>query len=115
MASSPRRLISISGTFFGLFNYLFFHEEGGLGYYLFVISYSLLSFHRYLSGIVAINAQKGSSQTSSSNKFTGFRSRVDLSMAGDLIASSIDPSQVSNRGGDTLDTFLWIPQLGACL
>ncbi|KAL7561882.1 hypothetical protein ACA910_014257 [Epithemia clementina (nom. ined.)] len=43
---------------------------------------------------------------------TGLGDRMDLTMSGDLLAGSIDQARVSFRGGDTLDTYLWIPQIG---
>ncbi|GKY90943.1 hypothetical protein MPSEU_000067100 [Mayamaea pseudoterrestris] len=38
---------------------------------------------------------------------------IALTMAGDLLVSNIDLARIKPKGGDTVDTYLWIPQLGA--
>jgi hypothetical protein len=44
-----------------------------------------------------------------------FGSKLKLGVAGDLLATSIESQQScrASSGGDQVDTYLWIPQLGA--
>jgi hypothetical protein len=36
-------------------------------------------------------------------------------MAGDLLAGNLDVAGTRKRGGDKIDIFRWIPQIGASL
>jgi Calpain family cysteine protease len=42
-----------------------------------------------------------------------FGSKLKLGVAGDLLATSIESQSCRASGGDQVDTYLWIPQLGA--
>jgi Calpain family cysteine protease len=42
-----------------------------------------------------------------------FGSKLKLGVAGDLLATSIESQSCRASGGDKVDTYLWIPQLGA--
>jgi len=39
--------------------------------------------------------------------------KVPLSTKSEELLGSMDASTISNRGGDTIDTYLWIPQIGS--
>ena len=62
---------------------------------------------RYLSSV-----QAAGSLPRTVNSFK-FGSDIPLTMSGDLLVSSVDAGRVENKGQDTVDTYLWIPQLGA--
>jgi hypothetical protein len=47
------------------------------------------------------------------NRQHQFGSKLQLGVAGDLLATSIEPHSCRASGGDKIDTYLWIPQLGA--
>jgi hypothetical protein len=38
---------------------------------------------------------------------------LELNIMADLLTSSVTPSEIRDRVSETIDTFLWIPQLGA--
>ena len=62
----------------------------------------------YISDVIHANGRNISSQ----QQRTGLADAIQLTMNGDLLAASIDQTRVSHRGGDVLDTYLWIPQIG---
>jgi hypothetical protein len=64
----------------------------------------------YISSTVPVQTNATRTATSTRPSLGGTQC---LTLAGDLLASSIDNSQVRNRGGDTVDTYLWIPQMGS--
>ena len=37
---------------------------------------------------------------------------VEITLAGDLVSSEIQTMSKSNKGGDTIDIYLWIQQIG---
>jgi hypothetical protein len=54
---------------------------------------------------------KGSTRRASSGQALG--AAVELGMAGDLMASSVDPDCSRNKGGDTIETYQWLSQIGS--
>lgn len=67
---------------------------------------------RYLSSFIP--SKKGTSQSSNTLATTqALGDGVDLSLASELLVASIDDQRVSVKGGDEIETFHWIPQLGA--
>jgi hypothetical protein len=38
---------------------------------------------------------------------------IDISMAADLLANNVDPESSQNKGGDTIETYQWLAQVGA--
>lgn len=66
---------------------------------------------RYLSA--SIPAKRASTANSTATGLDRLGSSVELTVLADMLARSIDPCRVCVRGGDTIDTYLWIPQLGA--
>lgn len=70
---------------------------------------------RYMSDVVSL----GSTSRTTSNKSRGVQfslsDAVEITMAGDLVANNASTSSTSNKGGDTLDTYSWIPQLGSMI
>lgn len=67
---------------------------------------------RYLSSCVCVNGYHASAPTKKGDPLK-LSSTVEISLSGDLLTGSIDPNRISMHGCDTIDTFLWIPQLGA--
>jgi hypothetical protein len=66
---------------------------------------------RYLSSGVKIQGKpKGSEETT---KVQTIRGSISLSPEGNLLVGSIDPSSVRSKASGSIDTFLWIPQLGS--
>lgn len=66
---------------------------------------------RYMSSFVTVNSQKQHVCINSTSLKLG--NALPLSFAGDLLASTLPEDQVRLTGGDTIDTYLWIPQVGA--
>lgn len=64
---------------------------------------------RYLAS--AVPRMNGTSRTPSSTP-TQLGSSIDLSMAGDLLCSRFEGSTPSLKGGGTIETYMWIPQIG---
>jgi hypothetical protein len=38
---------------------------------------------------------------------------IDISMAADLLANNVEPESSQNKGGDTIETYQWLAQVGA--
>jgi hypothetical protein len=73
---------------------------------------------RYMSSFVAVKSRPATvNHHQSDDQRLVVRKQlgksIDLSLAGDLLSGSIDPSAIQITGGGTIDTYLWIPQLGA--
>jgi hypothetical protein len=68
---------------------------------------------RYMSSFVSVASRPlpGGDNGIRAQKQLG--SSIDLSLVGDLLTGSIDPSTIQMTGGGMVDTYLWIPQLGA--
>lgn len=70
----------------------------------------------YMSSIVSVNVSSGKHRSdchrlrNSSLSLSGCQS---INLAGDLLTSGICEHEVRVKGGDTLDTYMWIPQIGA--
>jgi hypothetical protein len=71
-----------------------------------------LSF-RYISSTVPVKARRAAPARAHDSRQARIGGTLDLTLAGDLLAGSFDSCQVSDKGGDTVDTYMWIPQLGA--
>ena len=50
-----------------------------------------------------------------SKQSTSLTQCVDITMSGDLATSDVHENDVLNKGGDTVDTYSWIPQLGTMI
>lgn len=57
--------------------------------------------------------RRSGNQTPALNGSSHLGSDIVLSMAGDLLTMSSDDSLIQMAGSGTIDTYLWIPQLGA--
>jgi len=70
----------------------------------------------YMSSIVPVKASSGTHRSdchrlrNSSVSLSGSRC---INLSGDLLTSGICEHEVRVKGGDTLDTYMWIPQIGA--
>lgn len=67
---------------------------------------------RYLSSTVPVTGAKAAVPGRVAQP-TRLGNTLDLTLAGDLLTGTFDSSQVSNKGGDTIDTYAWIPQIGS--
>lgn len=67
---------------------------------------------RYMSSIVPARGPKGSPGVPRTEVIR-FGSNVALTLAGDLLTGTVEPSSFQEKGGDTIDTYLSIPQLGS--
>jgi hypothetical protein len=68
---------------------------------------------RYLSSTVPVKSGRTAAPVGRDKHPVSFGGTLDITLAGDLIAGSFDPTRISNKGGDTVDTYRWIPQIGA--
>jgi hypothetical protein len=69
---------------------------------------------RYLSSILTLDSTRcnGSRQSAVPKQDQRLGSTMALSLNGDLLTNDVDPSVIKSSGGGTIDTYLWIPQLG---
>jgi hypothetical protein len=67
---------------------------------------------RYISSVIPVKAGRDTARAGNGRQ-ARIGGTLDLTLAGDLLAGSFDACQASNKGGDTVDTYMWIPQLGA--
>jgi len=65
----------------------------------------------YACDTIATDTPKQSASTWNGHCRLG--SSMELTMAGDLIASEISSDAAVNKGGDTVETYLWLSQLGS--
>lgn len=71
---------------------------------------------RYMSSSVSVKRRPASANQSDHRRLVARQqlgSGIDLSLSGDLLTGNIDPGTIQTSGGGTIDTYLWIPQLGA--
>jgi hypothetical protein len=66
----------------------------------------------YLSDVVRREGRSTSGGKARAKDF-GLANSVDITLAGELAANSVDLSSTANKGGDAIDTYSWIPQLGS--
>ena len=66
---------------------------------------------RYVSSFVSTRASDGTRrhQKSCSN----LQNPIDLTSSGELLTKGVSESEINMVGGETIDTYSWIPQLGA--
>jgi hypothetical protein len=68
---------------------------------------------RYMSDVVSLGSTSRTTSNKSRGVQFGLSDAVEITMAGDLVANNASTSSTSNKGGDTLDTFFLIHQLGS--
>jgi hypothetical protein len=74
-----------------------------------------LSFH-YISDIIPGRMRSNTSSEADKHlQDFGIGTSIDITMAGDLLAGNLDVAGTRKRGGDKIDIFRWIPQIGASL
>jgi hypothetical protein len=68
----------------------------------------------YLSSIVTVESGSvnRARQSATPRQEQRLGSIMALSLNGDLLTTDLDPSAIKSAGGGTIDTYLWIPQLG---
>ena len=59
--------------------------------------------------------KSAASETTISRAPAKFNSPVDISLAADLMAHDNDSRSCQNKGGDTIETYQWLSQVGAAL
>lgn len=65
---------------------------------------------RYLSSTVKVAQEQ---VLTASRMNASFGCALEISIHGDVLASGVDETAVSVKGGDVIDTYLWIPQYGS--
>jgi hypothetical protein len=69
---------------------------------------------RYLSSTVTVESTRTTRarQSATPRQEQRLGSIMALSLNGDLLTNDVDPRAIKSSGGGTIDTYLWIPQLG---
>lgn len=65
---------------------------------------------KYVSDVVACQSR---TQTPKFDGKVGLGNSINISLAGDLATSDVNTRGIRSKGGDTVNTYSWIPQLGA--
>lgn len=63
----------------------------------------------YLSGVISVKKDNRPSAKVGAHPEFG----CSIGLMGDLMTRCIDETQINERGGDTVETYLWIPQIGS--
>ena len=66
---------------------------------------------RYVSSFVSIRESDGRRRHQKSCR--NLQNPIDLSSAGELLTKGVSESEINMVGKATIDTYSWIPQLGA--
>jgi hypothetical protein len=67
----------------------------------------------YASDIVPSKSSSSPERRMQTAKSTITRSSIQITLAGDLLASEVSPSSCCDKGGDTIETQLWLSQVGS--
>ena len=67
----------------------------------------------YLTDIVVLRSTTSNPARAGGTRRNGLGSNIDLSFAAESYLSTLKSSPIRAKGGDIIDTYLWIPQLGA--